>query len=267
MGIGDEIMASGHALAEHKRTGKRVKILDYHGRPRFDVMWHGLSWIAQPHETGDFATIHNGPQCRPYIDYPFSRDRGQRWTKWRARDHLGAIALTGAEAQFGRDATRGLGDRFFVVEPNIDPKSNPNKQWGAVNWAELVELMDADGLAVVQMGAAPAHLVPGATWIATRSFRQAAAVLARAAGSVLPEGGLHHAAAVLGVPAVVLFGGHIGPETTGYDGHVNLADHGPGSPCGRWQPCRHCHDVWQRLAPAEVYAALRGLIVDARAAE
>jgi hypothetical protein len=267
MGVGDEIMASGHALAEHRRTGKRVKILDLVGRPRLDVMWHGLPWIAQPHETGDFATIVNGPQCRPYIEYPFGREIGQRWTKWRARDHMGAIALTGSEMRFASNAVRGLG-RFFVIEPGLDPKSNPNKQWGRSNWAELAERMVGGSLKVVQMGAQPpAYLVPGVTYVRTRSFRMAASLLARAAGAVLPEGGLHHAAAVLGVPAVVLFGGHIGPETTGYAGHVNLADRGPGSPCGRWQPCRHCADVWLRLAPGEVYAALRGLVCDARAAE
>jgi hypothetical protein len=270
MGIGDEIMASGHALAEHKRTGKRVKILDVAGRPRFDVMWHGLPWIAQPHERGDFATVKNGPQCRPYISYPFGRDIGQRWTDWRARDHMGAIALTPAEQRFAKVETTGLGrgGRFFVIEPGIEAKSNPNKQWGAVNWAELAGLMIADGLTVVQLGpAARPDWSDGIRQIRTRSFRMAAAVLARAAGAVLPEGGLHHAAAVLGVPAVVLFGGHISPEVTGYDGHVNIADRGPGSPCGRWMPCRHCRDVWQGLAPADVYAALRGLVCDARAAE
>lgn len=270
MGYGDEIMASGHALAEHKRTGKRVKILDLVGRPRFDVMWRGLPWIAQPHETGDFATVRNGPQCRPYIEYPFGREIGQRWTTWRARDHVGAIALTAAEQRFAREETTGLGKagRFFVIEPCLDPRGNPNKQWGAANWAELVERMIGDGLTVVQLGPeVRPEWSSGVRHIRTRSFRMAAAVLARAAGAVLPEGGLHHAAAVLGVPAVVLFGGYIPPDVTGYDGHVNLADCGPGSPCGRWTPCRHCRDVWLGLLPADVLAALRGMVCDARAAE
>lgn len=266
MGIGDEIMASGHALAEHRRTGKRVKVLDLAGRPRFDVMWHGLPWIAQPHERGEFATVINGPQCRPYIAYPFGREIGQRWTPWRARDHVGAIALTAAEQRIARQAVAALG-AFFVIEPGLDPKSNPNKQWGAANWAELARLMLADGLKVVQMGPHPVRVAPGVKYVRTRSFREAAAVLARAAGAVLPEGGLHHAAAVLGAPAVVLFGGYIDPQTTGYDGHVNFADRRAGSPCGRWQPCRHCAEIWSRLAPADVYARLRSLGSEERAAE
>lgn len=269
MGIGDEIMASGHALAEHRRTGKRVQILDVAGRPRFDVMWHGLPWIAQPHERGDFAQVSNGPQCRPYIAYPFGREIGQRFTAWRARDHVGAIALTPAEQREARALTTGLGraGEFFVIEPTLDPKSNPNKQWGADNWAELAGRMLAADLTVVQLGPQPVRVAPGVRFIRTRSFRLAAAVLARAAGAVLPEGGMHHAAGALGVPAVVLFGGHISPQTTGYVTHVNLADFGEGSPCGRWQPCGHCRDVWQRIAPADVLAALQGLVLDRRAAE
>ncbi len=266
MGIGDEIMASGHALTEHKRTSKRVQILDLFGKPRADVMWHGLRWIAAPHERGDFAAVINGPQCRPYIEYPFTRELGQRFTCWRARDHLGAIALTGSEQLFARSSVGAMGP-FIVIEPTLDPKGNPNKQWGVDNWAELARLMLADGRQLVQMGPHPVRVTPGVKYVRTRSFRQAASVLARAAGAVLPEGGLHHAAAALGVPAVVLFAGHIGPETTGYDGHVNLADQGAGSPCGRWMPCSHCREIWSRLAPSDVYAALRGLVRDRRAAE
>lgn len=263
MGIGDEIMASGHAFAEYQRTGKRVQILDVFGKPRADAMWHGLRWIAEPHERGDFATVKNGPQCRPYIAYPFTREGGQRWTAWRARDHLGSIALTGAEQLFARSAVGTL-QPFYVIEPTLDPKSNPNKQWGADRWAALARLMLEGGLKVVQMGPHPVRIVPGVKYVRTRTFRQAASVLARAAGAVLPEGGLHHAAAALGVPAVVLFGGHIGPETTGYPCHINLADQG--EPCGRWERCRHCADIWSALSPAAVYAALARLAVDERAA-
>lgn len=266
MGIGDEIMASGHALAEHRRTGKRVRILDLHGRPRADAMWQGLRFIAEPHEKGDFTEIRNGPQCRPYVAYPFTIERGQRWTSWRARDHVGVIALTQPERQAAGAAVAALGE-FVVIEPNLDPKSNPNKQWGHEKWARLAGLMLAAGVTVVQMGPQPVRVAAGVRYVRTRSFRAAAAVLERARAAVLPEGGLHHAAAALDVPAVVLFGGHIGPETTGYDGHVNIADGGEGSPCGRWLRCGHCADIWQRLEPEAVLEALRGLAIVQRAAE
>jgi len=77
MSYGDEIMASGHALAKHRETGQRVRIADKAGRPRWSELWAGLPWIVQPGEAGEGAVmLKNGPQCRPYIRYPFSRERG-----------------------------------------------------------------------------------------------------------------------------------------------------------------------------------------------
>lgn len=255
MGVGDEIMAAGHARVVSEETGKRVHILDYHRRPRWDPLWAGLPWIAKPAERGDFARIMNGPQCRPYVQYPFTRRHGQRWTGWRARDHVGAIALTEAETAFARRVSGSIGP-FIVIEPTLLEKSNPNKQWG--KWSELLGVLIERGHVVVQMGPDRTAVLPGIrNFVRTSTFRDAAAVLSRAQAAVLPEGGLHHAAAVLGVPAVVLFGGYISPETTGYPGHINIAE---GEPCGKWMRCDHCADIWQRLSAEYVADQLETLL-------
>jgi ADP-heptose:LPS heptosyltransferase len=62
------------------------------------------------------------------------------------------------------------------------------------------------------------------------------ATLSRAIGYLGPEGGMHHASAAVGVPAVVIFGGYISPKVTGYEGHINLFT-GTGLGCGNSQPC------------------------------
>lgn len=261
MGVGDEIMASGHARVVSEQTGKRVRILDCYGQSRWDDLWAGLPWIAKPRERGDFANIMNGPQCRPYVEYPFTREGGQRWTGWRARDHVGAIALTETETQFADSVRKSVGP-FIVIEPTILRKSNPNKQWG--RWHELAEILLAQGRSVLQIGPDRSAVLPGIRhFVRTRTFRGAAAILTRADGAVLPEGGLHHAAAVLGVPAVVLFGGYISPETTGYPNHINIAE---GQPCGKWTPCQHCADIWQRLDPEFVASQLDGITEKTKAA-
>src|SRR6185312_5839823 len=77
MGWGDEIQAAGLAGAEHRRSGKRVKILDKRGQPRWHEIWEGNPAIARPNEIGDFATIVSGPGARPYIDQ--SRSSRHRW--------------------------------------------------------------------------------------------------------------------------------------------------------------------------------------------
>ena len=45
----------------------------------------------------------------------------------------------------------------------------------------------------------------------------------------------------MGVPAVVVYGGFITPEITGYPEQIAMVDRGPGTPCGvAHGPCPHC---------------------------
>jgi ADP-heptose:LPS heptosyltransferase len=83
--------------------------------------------------------------------------------------------------------------------------------------------------------------------------------LARAKLYIGAEGGLHHAAAALGVPAVVLFGGFIPPLVTGYETHINLTG-GAQEACGSLKPCDHCRKAMDAISVEEVAAAARTII-------
>ena len=87
--------------------------------------------------------------------------------------------------------------------------------------------------------------------MATPTFQDACTALSGAAAAVLPEGGLHHAAAALGVPAVVIFGGVCSPANTGYGPHVNLYEP-HGSPCGQRVACAHCRRALAAIGPETV---------------
>jgi len=259
MGYGDEIMASGHALSVHRTTGKRVRIVEADGRPRWSDLWRGLDWIVGPGESAGGATdLPNGPGCRPYIRYPFNRTIGCTYADWRARDHVGVIALSDQERAAARKLTRSM-SQFIVVEPNLDPRGNPNKQWGRSRWQALVDLIHRD-VQVVQFAMPGRPVLRNVRPVKTRSFREAAAVLELATTSVLPEGGLHHASGALRRPAVVLFGGSVDVRATGYDWHDNVCDEGEGSPCGAWSPCDHCRKAWERLAPTLVADVARQIL-------
>ena len=74
---------------------------------------------------------------------------------------------------------------------------------------------------------------------------------------MLPEGGLHHAAAALGTPTIVIFGGFISPRQTGYPHQVNLFT--GGTPCGMRRRCDHCEQAMRRVAIEEVLVKARML--------
>jgi len=253
MSYGDEIMACGQALSLARETGKRVRIVDARGKRRWDDLWRNIPEILHPRERViDYAVLRNGVGARPYLDYTNWDGIRATHTGWRAQDHIGRIVFDESEIEFAEKACRGFGP-FVLIEPNIAKASatvrwdsNPNKQWGRSRWQELVRLVK---LPAVQVGAKGTEVLDGVYFIPTESFRLGAAVLQRAALSILPEGGLHHAAAALGRRAVVLFGGVISPSTTGYPFHINITR---GEPCRMLVPCKHCEQTWQTISPEEV---------------
>jgi ADP-heptose:LPS heptosyltransferase len=88
----------------------------------------------------------------------------------------------------------------------------------------------------------------------TAHFIDAVRILNQAALYLGPEGGMHHAAAALDVPAVVIFGGSPSVQATGYPDHTNF---GGDEPCGRWEPCEHCAQTLNAITPEALIQAVK----------
>lgn len=220
--------------------GRKAQILDRAGNRRWHPLWEEASYIARPGEPGDFPGILNGPGCRPYIDY--RRTTKDRWvfTAWRA-----------AHGQMFNVKPSPRSAGMVLIEPHIKPTASPNKQWG--RWQELVD--SYPDVPWAQPGNPGTRWLKGVVPLETRDFAEACDLLAGCATAVLPEGALHHAAAALGRRVVVLFGGYLRPETTGYDTHINLAVDAPEALGWR---IRHpaCASAWSRITPDIVRTAV-----------
>jgi ADP-heptose:LPS heptosyltransferase len=107
-------------------------------------------------------------------------------------------------------------------------------------------------------------MLEGVEFIETPTLRHAAAIVARARAVVVPEGGLHHTAAVFNVPAVVIYGGFISPAVTGYAGQVSLFANDEKHPlgCGWRTPCDHCAKAMASITPEIVANHLETLIAN-----
>jgi hypothetical protein len=250
MGWGDEIMASGRAREAQRADPRPVVIADKHGQPRWHEAWRGNPRIAALKGRcipKDCQVIIDGPGARPYVDTSST-------TLWRFRagqQLRGELYLDDAELAFAR---RG---EYVLIEPNVKAEAR-NKCWPLERWAAVVEGLPE--VRWVQAGACDAPTLPHVERVCTDTFRQAAGLLSGARAALVPEGGLHHAAAALGVPAVVLYGGFITPEITGYPEQVAIVDCGPRTPCGARSPCPHCRASWDRITPAMVIEAVKGLL-------
>jgi hypothetical protein len=247
MGWGDELMAAGQARKVYEQTGRAVQIVGIDRRARWSELWQGIPYIVGPGARAAPNTILNGPNARPYVT-------SKSATRWFWQPFVPTPAqpsLNMLERMVGKLVAGAV-----VIEPTIKDRASPNKAWTPGRWAELVEALP--DVEFVQLG--PPGLIPldRVRHVVTRSFREAIGALSGAAAYVGPEGGLHHAAAAVGIPAVVLFGGFIAPENTGYKEHRNLFT--GGYACGSRVPCGHCQKAMNDITVQLVADSLRGVL-------
>ncbi|BBK30307.1 hypothetical protein EDC65_2247 [Stella humosa] len=262
MGWGDEIMVTGEARRLQATDPRPVRVLDRRGDARWHPLWEGNDRFAEM-GVADAQVIVNGPGARPYVDY--TRTMPDRWayTGWQATPgELPAIPCAGI---------RVGALPFVVIEPAIKSSASPNKQWGAGRWQALVDILRRrhPDLIFVHLGPVPVPGFDGLVHVPTEDVFAACAVLAAARAAILPEGGLHHAAAALGVPAVVLFGGMTSPRNTGYGAlpgsacHINLAVD-DAEALGWRVPHPACAAAWDRITPALVADTFAELLFSPR---
>ena len=244
-------MAMGEARTMHEKTKQQVMIVDPRGRPVKD---HGLSEgipyiLRRPTHARTYLRLINCPGVRPYI-------AGKTPTQWTWKPYKpipDEIKFTDEELEF---AERYAGR--VMVEPNVKDIGHSNKAWH--RWPALLAALRKEGIPTFQCG-------PGGTsWIAddfllTPTFRYAAAALSKARAFIGTEGGLGHAAAAVGVPSVIIFGGFISPQVTGYDMHRNLFT-GTGLGCGMRIDCKHCREAMDKITVDEVMTNLKELLSD-----
>lgn len=236
------------------RRGKRIAFGD-----GLRIKWDHLSEpifrgnpnVAPPGSEGSrgLEWIH---YCRGHRIY--ATQVGDRWV-WNFRFSAipGEMYFADEELRFALNSGSG----FVLIEPNLPPKMvAPNKRWDHERWQAVADLLVRDGHEVCQFVYPNAVRLKGVRPIASPGFREACAALARAALYIGPEGGLHHASAAVGIGAVVLFGGFIPPQVTGYAAHTNLTG-GATLFCGSLKPCPHCRAAMDAITVEHVYEAAK----------
>ncbi len=238
MGLGDWIMATAQVRQLHQATGKQVVVMDLRGRAQWSPVFEYNPIITR--ETRGAATLLNASGVRPYI----SGKTAERWV-WRHWNiEPGSLYLHRDElAKAAPFAGKVL------IEPNTKVVGG-NKAWPFERWQQLV---DRDPGRYIQVGSLESKRLRGVEFKET-AFREALAILTSSIGFVGGEGALHHAAAALSIPSVVLWSEFISPEFTGYQNQRNIR-HATGW-CGNRQACAGCKAAMLAITVDEVHAAL-----------
>lgn len=241
MGLGDWIMASADAAAAHEKHGVRCVFGD--GKRMFwSEVFENNPKIAKKLEIGErFAWVPNFPTNRPYIE--------ETLPAFKYREDFRAVP---GEIYLTPEEQREPGG-YILIEPHTKGTyTGPNKRWAWERWQEVVGSFAYD---FVQTGSEDCQTLDGVRRINTKTFREALSVLSGARLLVTTDGALHHAAAAMGVPAVVIWGGAASPVNLGYDMHVNLW-HGA-VPCGTHSHiCPHCREALDKVTVSEVQDAI-----------
>lgn len=237
MGYGDELMLTGIVKKAYQRVKKPIAVGKY-GKNYFEdtgpdaLLWrevfdHNPKIDRNPGIGAIWVDAVKGN--RPYIDYAQTMLRTDGKVVYRKdfKPEPGELFFTDEEL-----AKYPEYEGYIYIEPNVKGSFGGNKDWGFDKWQEVVKRLPfkfVQGRGRKLDGVEQAH---------TSSFRDACALLRRTAMFAGTDGGLHHAAAALGKPAVVVWGGLVGPDVLGYDNHINLR--GPVKSCGSSGPCEHC---------------------------
>lgn len=246
MGLGDWILATSQVRSLNQIHGKPVLVVNRLNKPQWSEIFENNPRIlrAPDEDPNSFITLLNASGNRPYI-----ANKGyQKWT-WRRWDiSPGELWFTEEERAFACAA--GVADKV-VIEPHTKVP-NSNKAWAFSRWQQVV---DSGVAQFVQLGGPKTLRLQRVDFIQTESFRQAAALLQQSRGVVTTEGALHHAAAALGVPAVVLWSEYIAPEFTGYASQTNIRH--AGKVCGSRLPCYGCKVAMAAISVEEVVQAIK----------
>jgi hypothetical protein len=225
MGLGDWIMASGDAKEANERTKKKVKLGD-----GVRMSWDGQVFANNPRMASnsdtDVVWVKNYQGHRPYLK---GTKNGRLLFNDDYKPIVGEIYFS-PEEQEVIDKIRG---NYIVVEPNVKRvyAHTVNKAWHG--WEELFK----HDLPWLQLGDVTVKRYT--KWKETNTFREALQVLSKAKLFIGTDGGLHHAAAALGIPSVVIWTGFTSPRHLGYDTHTNI--HDGSEPCGTYDSvCQHC---------------------------
>jgi hypothetical protein len=254
MGFGDDILATGLArglwgAGKFAAFGDGKRII--WGPWSEEVFRHNPN-IARPGTEGHLGLVwfDHYKGHRKYNQMDSSRSR---WIwNYAFKAIPGQIFLTPEECAFGR----AVGAGFIYIEPNVPWHKSvaPNKDWGLKKYQAVADRLLADGHDVVQSNHGRDRLLRVRN-VSTPKFRDALAVMRLAGAALMPEGGMHHGAAALEVPAVVIFGGFIPPVVVGYRSQVNFT--GAAEACGSLNKCLHCRAAMERIEVEEVYQAVK----------
>jgi hypothetical protein len=230
-------------------TAEARRLAEKHGKPavvgnnEWSPIWENNPYISK---TGDGPKTSSSIGRRPYLK---GWDHERLYYDENYRAERGELYFSPEEIDY-RD---NLGDVGILIEPHVKGTFGGNKAWVWDRWIEI-----AKSLKVSQCLPPGKRPLPNARIVQTPTIRHALAALSGARLLISTDGALHHAAAALGVPSIVIWGARTDPNVLGYTDHINLTS--GDDFCGMMAPCSHCVKAMKAITVDQVLDAAERIL-------
>lgn len=159
-------------------------------------------------------------------------------------------------------AKKNFPEKYIVmgVEGKQSFASN-RKEWGLDRFQELCDSFS--NYNIIQTGGKSDTLLDNVTDARGMSLRETGALIFNSLTGIFLEGGLMHLANAVNRESVIIFGGALDPEITGYDNNINISTSPKCSPCfTSHQPMDRCETMicMKEISVDRVANAVRQLI-------
>ncbi len=270
MGLGDDLMITGFVEEEYKKHPDKQIVI---GNLNENLIFDSIVYLNNPkiihsskvNKTEPVHFINYNDLNRFYVDYEKCTDNNLAWRtdvklipgklyfSQNEIDEALTILKNARQFWFKNNKKEPEGVIFFESystksDHNFYSKKMINKNWGEINWINLVNRIKNKYL-IIQSVHEKAIQING-TFYANYNFdfRTACALIDCCDIFLGNEGGFGHAAAALKKRALIYFGGWISPKSTGYETHDNVYYKDNLSPCGAiGYICNHCKNAREKI--------------------
>ena len=275
-GFGDGLMMTAVARAFRSQYPDR-RVVVIHRRPalfRFSPsVWaafrpfRGLRHLGTWAERGSCGFVRFARcEYEPYV--PRLREGERRHLVQLMGQHCG-VEIDAADVypeydlaleEAHRPLPDGLAEgEYVVLQSQANLYHTPNKNWQPENFQALVDLNPHVRFA--QVGRAQDPPLRRVVDLRGRlSVPQLAGIIASARTCVLLEGFLMHLAAALRKPSVVIYGGYLHPDQSGYPIHDSIYVPTPCAPCWLTDRCPFDRRCMSAITPETVSERLRRML-------
>lgn len=265
MGFGDALMASGE-VRELRSIKPNFKFIIGDGKKSYwNEIFDNNPYIIKETELNNYKNvcwIKNYEGNRPYRNYGNHLPKNNYNWKNKFKVKKGEIFFSKNENALANKAIisikKKIGEKKLIfIEPYVKKRLGyENRDWGFDKWQKVVTELK-NKYEFIQFSYGTNTPIKGCINIHGLNFRSSVAILSKCDLFIGTEGGMHHAAAAVNTKAVVIFGGHISPNITGYDFHTNLYIKNSLSPCGNKFFCDHCQKCLEEITIEKVIEEIK----------